>query len=53
MKKLLDFIMFILFGKDSLNGYCKPSETTKKKTFTFSSVFPNEEALEEFLNEKA
>lgn len=42
--------MFIVFGKDSLNGFYKPDEKPINKSFKFSSVFPNEEALEEFLN---
>lgn len=52
MKNIVNFIMVILFGKDSLNGFYKPDDKPINKSYKFSSVFPNEEALEEFLNEK-
>ena len=53
MNRFLNFVMLLVFGKESLEGIYE-SETKEKikKTYRYSSVFPNEESLEKFLSQQ-
>jgi hypothetical protein len=46
MQKILDFIYIVFFGKYTLDGFVsEKKEATKKYTYVFDSVFPNEEIM--------
>ncbi len=53
MNRFLNFVMVLVFGKESLGGFYKAEPKKKmKKVYRYSSVFPNEESLEKFLNQQ-
>lgn len=53
MIRVLRYILLlILFGKDSLDGYCSSNHTAQqKKDYIFSSVFPSRDAMERALKD--
>lgn len=53
MKKIVNWVMVILFGKNSLDGYYKQDESTKNKNYILASVFPNEESVKTFLEHQS
>lgn len=44
MKKLLDLIYIVFFGKYTLKGFAKKKDLPKYK-YVFDSVFPDEEIM--------
>ena len=51
MNKFLNRIMVLVFGKSSKDGFYDSSKKGERKPYRFSSVFPNEESLENFLEQ--
>lgn len=51
MKIIKRKIFLLLFGKESLKGYYKPSEE-KKKGYVYASIFPDNDAVNLFLKQE-
>lgn len=51
MRKMLDFIYVLFFGKYTLDGFVDNMPTTKN-TYVFDSIFPDKKTMEQvFPNE--
>lgn len=47
------FLLATLFGKESLDGYCKTNSKKEiEKVYVFASVFPNRDSMERALQAK-
>lgn len=51
-KIVLDIILVVLFGKESLDGYYTSPKKTERKNYIFSSVFPNRAIMELALEDR-
>ncbi len=48
MRKILNFVYVMFFGKYTLDGFLDDKSATKN-TYVFDSIFPNKESMEQVL----